>query len=240
MLRSKTRCGPPACRCRRWCERSRAMWWPISGRRRVRVYEWVDLGRRDPWLDPATVGRLVASIHRVRYLGQNPVDPWYTDPVGADTWDDIVSRLAAAGAVFAEPLAEMRDELVALEALLEWPANLQTCHRDLFADNILRTPAGSLSVIDWENSGLADPGQELGSGAVRLRLWRGRSAAAISTAPTSMPVVRDVSSGPATSRWSSPSSPTSERFRAVDGSTQRWSRTRSTTPDASTSSSPSR
>ena len=131
------------------------------GSTRVRIYEWVDLGQRDPWLDPATVGRLVASIHRVRHLGQNPVDPWYTDPVGADTWDDLVRRLAAEGAAFAEPLAEMRDELVALEALLEWPANLQTCHRDLFADNILRTAAGSLCVIDWENSGLADPGQEL-------------------------------------------------------------------------------
>ena len=42
------------------------------------------------------------------------------------------------------------------------PADLQTCHRDLFADNVLRTPAGSLCVIDWENSGLADPTQELG------------------------------------------------------------------------------
>lgn len=41
-------------------------------------------------------------------------------------------------------------------------ADLQTCHRDLFADNVLRTPAGSLCVIDWENSGLADPTQELG------------------------------------------------------------------------------
>jgi thiamine kinase-like enzyme len=56
----------------------------------------------------------------------------------------------------------MRDELVALENLLEWPSDLQTCHRDLFADNVLRTPTGSVSVIDWENAGLADPSQELG------------------------------------------------------------------------------
>ncbi len=131
------------------------------GSTRVRVYEWVDLGQRDPWLDPATVGGLVASIHRVRFVGQNPVDPWYTDPVGAENWDDIVRQATTAGADFALPLAERRDELVALEALLESPVALQTCHRDLFADNILRTPAGSLCVIDWENSGLADPGQEL-------------------------------------------------------------------------------
>ena len=48
----------------------------------VRVYGWVDLLERDPWLDPATVGRIVASIHRVNYHGENPVDPWYTDPIG--------------------------------------------------------------------------------------------------------------------------------------------------------------
>jgi hypothetical protein len=128
----------------------------------VRVYEWIDLLQRDALVDPATVGRIVASIHSVRYFGQNPVDPWYTDPVGAEVWDDLIGRLREAEADFAEPLAEQRDELVALERLLEWPAILQTCHRDLFADNLLRTPTGSLCVIDWENSGLADPSQELG------------------------------------------------------------------------------
>jgi aminoglycoside phosphotransferase (APT) family kinase protein len=128
----------------------------------VRVYEWVDLSARDPWLDPATVGRLVASIHRVHFLGENPVDSWYTDPIGPDRWDDLIGQLTGAGASFAEQLASLRDELVELEKLLEWPENLRTCHRDLFADNVLRTPNGSVCVIDWEESGLADPSQELG------------------------------------------------------------------------------
>lgn len=132
------------------------------GRAHVRVYDWVDLGERDARLDPATVGRLVASIHRVTYIGRNPVDPWYTGPIGADRWDDLVRQLAAADAPFAAQLAERRDEIVALENLLEHPSDLQTCHRDLFADNVLRTPPGTLCVIDWENSGLADPTQELG------------------------------------------------------------------------------
>jgi hypothetical protein len=128
----------------------------------VRVYEWVDLQQRDAMLDPAIVGQIVAAIHRVNYMGSNPVDPWYTDPVGAQRWDELVDQLMAAGAEFAEPLARQRNELVALEELLEWPSSLQTCHRDLFADNVLRTPSGALFVIDWENSGLADPSQELG------------------------------------------------------------------------------
>ncbi|HEX3088645.1 MAG TPA: phosphotransferase, partial [Ilumatobacteraceae bacterium] len=62
----------------------------------VRVYGWVDLLERDPWLDPATVGRIVASIHRVRYHGENPVDPWYTDPIGGERWDELIVRLTEA------------------------------------------------------------------------------------------------------------------------------------------------
>jgi hypothetical protein len=127
----------------------------------VRAYEWVDLQPLDRSLDPAAVGRLVASIHRVRHHGTSPVHWWYTDPVGAARWDELVAQLDVAGAPFAAALAGQRDELVALERLLEPPAQLQTCHRDLFADNVLRTATGGLCVIDWENSGLADPSQEL-------------------------------------------------------------------------------
>jgi hypothetical protein len=127
----------------------------------VRVYEWVDLQPLDRHIDPAAVGRLIASIHRVHHVGRSPVHWWYTAPVGAATWDDLARDLAGVGAPFAELLAERRDELVAVESLLEAPSALQTCHRDLFADNVLRRSDGGLCVIDWENSGLADPSQEL-------------------------------------------------------------------------------
>ena len=161
MPRSRMRCGPPACRCRRWCARSRATWWPISGRRE----------------SASTSGSTSANAIRG---STRPLSVVSSRPsIGCATWARtrstrgtptrwVLTRgtTSCAGSrprapTFAEPLAEMRDELVALEAMLEWPANLQTCHRDLFADNILRTAAGSLCVIDWENSGLADPGQEL-------------------------------------------------------------------------------
>jgi aminoglycoside phosphotransferase (APT) family kinase protein len=52
--------------------------------------------------------------------------------------------------------------LIALEALLEPRENLQNCHRDLFADNILPMAGGGICVIDWENCGLEEPSQELG------------------------------------------------------------------------------
>jgi Ser/Thr protein kinase RdoA (MazF antagonist) len=130
---------------------------------RVRVYEWVDLLAPDVRLDPALVGTVVATIHRVSIPAEGPLDPWYADPVGADRWDRLVERLRAAGAPFAGQLADLRDELVALEAWIEPPRTLQTCHRDLWADNVLPTADGGVCVIDWENSGPADPSQELGS-----------------------------------------------------------------------------
>jgi Ser/Thr protein kinase RdoA (MazF antagonist) len=126
----------------------------------VRVFEWVELEPLDRGIDPVAVGELVARLHRVHHLGSSPVHWWYSEPVGADRWDELVGELAAAGAPFASTLAGQRDELVALEQLLEPPAHLQTCHRDLFADNVRRS-AGGLCIIDWDNSGMADPTQEL-------------------------------------------------------------------------------
>lgn len=134
----------------------------VIGEQQVRLYEWVDLLRPDPDLDPALVGAAVAAIHRVP-VAADPASlhPWYSEPVGAQRWDDLAARLRDAGAPFAERLAGLRDELVALESWLEPPADLRTCHRDLWADNVLPTAAGGVCVIDWENSGAADASQEL-------------------------------------------------------------------------------
>jgi Ser/Thr protein kinase RdoA (MazF antagonist) len=128
----------------------------------VRVYEWVDLGDPDPRLDPGRVGAVVAAIHRVPANDPSPLDPWYHAPIGAERWDQLVEQLLGAGAPFARQLAGLRDELVALESWIEPPQMLQTCHRDLWADNVLPTADGGVCVIDWENSGPADPSQELG------------------------------------------------------------------------------
>jgi len=127
----------------------------------VRVHEWVDLLPADRGIDPAEAGRVVAAIHRTPFAGNRPEDPWYTDPVGAAAWDRLVRDLAAAGAPFAAGVAGLRDDLVALEAHLAPVAVLRTCHRDLWAENLRRTRSGGLCVIDWENCGLADPGQEV-------------------------------------------------------------------------------
>ena len=127
----------------------------------ARVYGWVDLGGPDPGMDPELVGATVAALHRVRVPAAGPVHPWYTEPVGAAGWDALIGRLHEAGAPFAGRLAALRDELVAMESWLEPPTALQMCHCDLWADNVLPTAAGGICVIDWENSGAADPAQEL-------------------------------------------------------------------------------
>jgi len=124
----------------------------IAGRQ-VRVYEWVDLRAPDSGLDPARVGAVVAAIHRVSGPDPSTLDPWYHEPVGADRWDHLVEQLVGAGAPFASRLADLRDELVALESWVEPPEVLRTCHRDLWADNVLPTADGGVCVIDWENSG---------------------------------------------------------------------------------------
>jgi aminoglycoside phosphotransferase (APT) family kinase protein len=127
----------------------------------VRVYAWVEVKPPDLDLDPASVGRTVAAIHRLGFRGDGAVHPWYTDPVGGAAWDDLFRRLTRAGNPQGERLAEHTAELCALEQLLSPPAALQLLHLDLWADNVRATSGGGLCVLDWENAGTGDPSQEL-------------------------------------------------------------------------------
>jgi len=128
----------------------------------VRLHAWVDLHAPDTGLDPVALGRLVAGLHRVDFAGTIGLDPWYTQPVGAARWSELVSALRARLAPFAVELDALVPELVALEAYLGGPPReLRPCHRDLWADNVRRTGDGGLCVFDFDNAGLADPSQEL-------------------------------------------------------------------------------
>jgi aminoglycoside phosphotransferase (APT) family kinase protein len=127
----------------------------------IRVYEWVDLLAPVRDLDPGAVAQAVARLHRVDYVGRNGVHPWYTEPIGREEWRSVVHDLTEAAAPFADEFAARLEELIALERSIEPPTDLQTCHRDLFADNVLATVSGGVCIIDWENSGLAYPSQEL-------------------------------------------------------------------------------
>ena len=127
----------------------------------VRVCEWVDVLEPTRFLDPAAVGRLVAAIHALHVRTTLPVNSWSCAPVGRNAWDDMVGRLAGVGAPFAGRLANVVPDAVAAEALLAPPDAVRWCHLDLWADNVLRTPGGALTVLDWENSGPGSPSQGL-------------------------------------------------------------------------------
>ena len=136
----------------------------------VRVYEWVDVLPADRRLDPDEVGRLLAAIHMVNVPADHPVDGWYVDPVGAEAWQELVERLRMAGAPFVGRLASLLPAVVEAEGILAAPRRVQTCHRDLWADNVRRTPGGDLVVLDWENSGPGDVNGELGCAMVEYGL----------------------------------------------------------------------
>jgi aminoglycoside phosphotransferase (APT) family kinase protein len=126
----------------------------------VRVYTWVEVGERDRSLDPVLVGRTVAAIHLVDVPDDGPQHPWHTEPVGGPQWRELADRSLAAGAPFGPALAALVPELTALEELLVPAGPLRRCHCDLWADNVLPSGPG-LVVLDWENSGPADPVGEL-------------------------------------------------------------------------------
>jgi Ser/Thr protein kinase RdoA (MazF antagonist) len=126
----------------------------------LRLYGWVDICGPDVGLDPVAVGALLAVLHRTIVPAWGQPHPWYTDPVGAG-WDELVAQATDQQAPFTDTLAALRDELAALEATLRPMAPLQTCHLDLWADNLRATARGELCLIDWDNSGPADPSREV-------------------------------------------------------------------------------
>jgi len=125
----------------------------------VRVYEWVDVEPENRRLEPAAVGSVIARIHAARVATPEPVDPWSAEAVGGDRWGDLLDRLRAARAPFAERLAAILPQVLEVESLIAAPTEVQVCHRDLWADN-LRASDGGLMVLDWENCGPASPVQE--------------------------------------------------------------------------------
>ena len=127
----------------------------------LRVATWVELQpvRRD--LDPRQVGTALAVLHRDPLPADPPVDPWYTDPVAPEHWQDTAAALTAARAPFAAEFTASVAQFESLQPLFRAPENTQLCHRDLWADNVRLDHDGRICVIDWDNGGPAEAGQEL-------------------------------------------------------------------------------
>ena len=144
----------------------------------VRIQSWVDVNEPDPMIDPVRVGIALAALHRTPYPAEGPPHVWNTDPIGAEGWDGILTEARRQRAPFADRLAALRGELLALESLLAPMAPVQTCHLDLWPDNLRTTAGGDLCVLDWDNCGTADPSREL---AMVLFAFAGTNPERIST-----------------------------------------------------------
>ncbi|WP_179266448.1 phosphotransferase [Asanoa hainanensis] len=125
----------------------------------LRVYEWVDLEAGAPTAQE--LGALLARLHRVAHPARGPVAPWFADPLGVSAWHELAA--SAVGAPWGAALATHLPELITLDALVRPPdpARVTTCHRDFHGENVRRTASGPLVVLDWENSGPAQPEREL-------------------------------------------------------------------------------
>jgi Ser/Thr protein kinase RdoA (MazF antagonist) len=127
----------------------------------IRVYAWTELADPDRTLDPAAVGTLVARLHQVRHRWPTPaIDPWFEAPIGDAEWRRVLEASHAGGAPYADRLAELLPGLLAIEEILTPMRAVQTCHLDLWADN-LRSTDGRPFVIDFDNAGPGDPSREI-------------------------------------------------------------------------------
>ena len=131
------------------------------GGEQVLAYTWVDLAVPDTGLEPEAVGRVVADLHGVRRESGAPVHEWFEAPIGQRAWKAVLKASRAAGAPYADQLADLLPALLEVESILTPMEPRQLCHLDLWSDNLRRTPAGELCVIDFDNAGPADPAREL-------------------------------------------------------------------------------
>ena len=127
----------------------------------IRVQSWVDVLGPDPMIDPARVGAAVGALHQAVRPAEGRPHEWHTEPIGAVGWDALLAEARRQQAPFAERLAALRGELLDLETLLTPMEPVQTCHLDLWFDNLRATPSGEVCLLDWDNCGPGDPTREL-------------------------------------------------------------------------------
>ena len=127
----------------------------------VRAYAWAELADPDATLDPTAVGALVARLHQVRHRWPtSQIDPWFAAPIGRAEWTGVLKASRAASAPYTDRLAELLPALLEVEEILTPMRPVQTCHRDLWADNLRRSDDRPF-VIDFDNAGPGDPSREI-------------------------------------------------------------------------------
>jgi Ser/Thr protein kinase RdoA (MazF antagonist) len=135
----------------------------------VRLFGWIE-GDLLTGSDGAAhwLGQTLSRLHRL----PNPVvgepDTRFESP--PDGWDDLLAALRRQQVAWADDLAKALPQVLELAALVR-PAGRDDwvmCHQDIVPSNVMRTPAGDLVLIDWDNTGPALADQEL---AAALMNW---------------------------------------------------------------------
>lgn len=131
----------------------------------VRVYTWVDIAQPVRRAAAADAAAILGKLHALAVPDDRPMLPWFTDPVAADRWTEILAATERAGAVWAPILARFVPELIAGEPVIAAGRHEPriTCHLDFNPENVLADISGRAVVVDWENSGPAAAEQELAS-----------------------------------------------------------------------------
>jgi aminoglycoside phosphotransferase (APT) family kinase protein len=144
----------------------------------VRVYRWADVCGGQA-VTGAEIGAVTARVHQVQHAGPGPAEAWFSEPVGEPAWQALLGDACRGEAGWAGALGRRLPGLIAVDAAVAppEPGLLRTCHRDLNTENILRAVSGGVTVLDWENSGPAQPERELAAIVSGLAADAGTQAA---------------------------------------------------------------
>jgi Ser/Thr protein kinase RdoA (MazF antagonist) len=131
----------------------------------VRVFTWIDIVHPIRPAAATDAAAILGRLHALAYPAAGPPDSWFTEPVAATRWRELVTRAELAAAPWAPTLAALVPTLVTGESIIAEGHHHPTirCHRDFNPENVALDAAGRPVVVDWENSGPAAAEQELAS-----------------------------------------------------------------------------
>lgn len=125
-----------------------------------KISRYIDQARTLDYHDKAQVAQALDMLRTLHHSKK-------TTPYAFDVWKEIAGFETALKKVHRddfEDMAEIRENMARLHRFLDADqAAPCLCHCDSYAPNYLLDQNGKMYLIDWEYSGMADPGSDLGT-----------------------------------------------------------------------------